>query len=197
MKTRLLQLITIACMSTLLVAGSAIQVKAQHVVQLSGVITLQDSTAAVAGVAVYVPFTSRGTHTNQNGFFSLPVLPGDSIVVAALGYEKQYLRIPDSFRNQSYSTSITLRPASIELPTVDVMPWATERDLRIAIAKVKLPKKPNTEVDMEIVQKKIQRTYYPMDAVANQKHGLQQQNRQMQGRHMVPSDVKIFGVPIR
>ena len=197
MNSRLLQFITVACTSALLVAGSTLQVRAQHVVQLSGIITLQDSTVAAAGIAVYVPNTPRGTHTNNGGFFSLPVLPGDSVVIAALGYEKQYILVPKGIKNQSYSTTITLKPSSIALPTVDVMPWATERDFRMAVANVKLPREPTTEVDMEIVQKKIQRTHYPMDAGANQKHGLQQQNRQMQGRHMVPSDVKLLGVPIR
>lgn len=173
------------------------QVRAQHVVQLSGLITLEDSLADASGIAVYVPHTSRGTYTNAAGFFSLPVLPGDSVVVAAMGYERQYILIPKNFNSQRYSTTIRLKQGSIALPTVDVIPWATERDLRMAVARLKLPKEANTEVDMATVQKKIQRTHYPMDAGANQKHGLQQQNRQMQGRYMAPSDVKLLSIPIR
>ncbi|WP_299825500.1 carboxypeptidase-like regulatory domain-containing protein [uncultured Pontibacter sp.] len=198
MKRYNLQLIILTSIAFILVLGAQQQAQAQHVVQLSGLITYEDSLAeAAAGIAVFVPHTSRGTHTTQSGFFSLPVLPGDSVVIAALGYEKQYIRIPDGFKSYSYATTIKLKPSSVALPTVDVMPWATERDLRMAVAKVKLPKQATPEVDMEVVHKKIQRTHYPMDAAANQKHGLQQQNRQMQGRYMVPSDVKLFGIPIR
>ena len=192
MKTNRLPVILITC--TILILATSAQ--AQHVVQLSGLVTLQDSSAAV-GVGIYVPHTSRGTYTNQDGFFSLPVLPGDSVVIAALGYEKQYILIPKDFKNQSYTSAIALTPTSIALPTVDVMPWATERDLRMAVARVKLPKQVTNEVNLELIIRKAERTAYPMDAGANAKHGLQQQNRQMQGRHMVPSDVKLLSIPIR
>ena len=49
-------------------------------VQLSGLVLGEDSTSALPGVNVYVPTIGRGTVTNQYGYFSMPVLPGDSVL---------------------------------------------------------------------------------------------------------------------
>lgn len=172
------------------------QEQKQVVVQLSGMVAAGDSAAGLAGVAVFVPQTTRGTYTNPKGFFSLPVLPGDSVVVAALGYQKQYLLIPDNFTGNSYSTLLQLLESPTELPTVDVMPWATERELREAVSKVNLPKEPKPEVDLGPLEEKDLTKMRAMDGEANAKYGLQQTMRQQQRRYMVPSDVNLLGIPI-
>ncbi len=183
-------------MLAILWTGCRQEAKAQQVVQLSGLVTSGDSVTAAAGVAVFVPHTSRGTQTNKSGFFSLPVLPGDSVVIAALGYERHYILIPKDFTTQSYSATIVLQQSSIALPTVDVMPWATERDLKVAISKVKLPKEAKQEVDLQVAKSDISRTGYAMDAKSVGKYVQQQQHRQMQSRYMVPPDIKLASIPI-
>ncbi|CAA9281260.1 MAG: hypothetical protein AVDCRST_MAG95-3325, partial [uncultured Adhaeribacter sp.] len=55
------------------------------VVQFSGIVASGDSLYGVPGVTVYVPKAGRGTATNEYGYFSMPVLAGDSVVVRALG----------------------------------------------------------------------------------------------------------------
>ncbi|WP_299755523.1 carboxypeptidase-like regulatory domain-containing protein [uncultured Pontibacter sp.] len=172
------------------------QEQKQVVVQLSGMVVAGDSAAGLTGVAVFVPQTTRGTYTNPKGFFSLPVLPGDSVVVAALGYQKQYLLIPDNFTGNSYSTLLQLLESPMELPTVNVMPWATERELREAVSKVNLPKEPKPEVDLGPLEEKDLTKMRAMDGEANAKYGLQQTMRQQQRRYMVPSDVNLLGIPI-
>lgn len=102
----------------------------QQVVQLSGLITSEDSLRDMSGVTVYVPNTAREVFTVQNGFFSLPVLRGDSVVISMLGYQKQYLLIPKGYKSNSYTAHILLQEGLTELPTVDVMPWATEREFK-------------------------------------------------------------------
>lgn len=168
----------------------------QQVVQLSGMVLDEEGTTGMAGVAVFVPQTNRGTNTNSKGFFSLPVLPGDSVVVAALGYQRQYFLIPHTFSGTSYSTLIYLLESTTALPTVNVMPWATERELREAISKVKLPEEPKPEVDLGPLEQKDLTKMAAMDAETNAKYGLQQAGQQQQRRYMVPSDVKVFGIGI-
>ena len=60
---------------------------APKVIQFTGVIFANDSASVVPGVHVYVPKGGRGTTTNPYGFFSMPVLEGDSIIVSAIGFE--------------------------------------------------------------------------------------------------------------
>ena len=54
----------------------------RRVIQLSGIVLGEDSVSGLPGVHVYVPKAGRGTSTNVTGFFSMPVLPGDSVVIA-------------------------------------------------------------------------------------------------------------------
>lgn len=161
-------------------------------------VTATDRITALAGVVVYVPGSQRGTVTNQEGFFSLPVLAGDSVVIAALGFQKKFVLIPGGFSNHSYSANVALTESLHELPTVDVMPWATERDLREAIKNVKLPaQQAAEESDIEMLIKKYGTPAYPMDGTKNAGYGIQQQMRQQQGRYFVPSDVKFLSLPLR
>ncbi|MDH4058678.1 MAG: carboxypeptidase-like regulatory domain-containing protein, partial [Cyclobacteriaceae bacterium] len=75
----------------ILVGLSSIPVFSQsqrRIIQLSGVILGQDGRKEVyqlPGVHVYVPKAGRGTTTNSLGFFSMPVLAGDSIIVSSIG----------------------------------------------------------------------------------------------------------------
>ena len=77
----------------LVIIGSAVSASAQYqrrVVQLSGVVIGMDSSRAIPGVHVYVPKAGRGCVTNNAGFFSMPVLTGDSVVISAVGFVRQH-----------------------------------------------------------------------------------------------------------
>ena len=63
----------------------------QKIIQLSGVVVGQDSISGVGGVHIYVPKAGRGTTSNPYGYFAMPVLANDSIIVSAIGYQKKIL----------------------------------------------------------------------------------------------------------
>jgi hypothetical protein len=86
---------------TITVFGMAQSVFAQQkrVIQLSGVVLGQDerdSVMTLPGVHVYVPKAGRGQTTNNVGFFSMPVLVGDEIVISYVGFERQNFVVPES-----------------------------------------------------------------------------------------------------
>jgi hypothetical protein len=64
-----------------------------RVIQFTGVVLDQDS-ASIPGVHIYTPVFGRGTSTNQYGFFSMPALEGDSLVISAVGFKKATYIIP-------------------------------------------------------------------------------------------------------
>ena len=147
---------------------------------------------------MYVPGTTRGTYTRQSGFFSLPVLSGDSVVIGALGYQKQYVKIPARTGN-AYTVEIVLKEQATTLPTVDVMPWATENDLKQAILRTRLPEEPGQQVLVippPVAYKSILQMP-AMDASANFRYGQQQLQQGRESRYRAPDVVRIFGVPIR
>ncbi|WP_230407166.1 carboxypeptidase-like regulatory domain-containing protein [Pontibacter cellulosilyticus] len=168
----------------------------QRVVQLSGFVAVGDSLYGVAGVSVYVPGTSRGTQSNEFGFFSVPVVAGDSVLFSALGYKRQYLIIPKTYSSDSYSIIMQMQEDPTELPTVDVFPWPTERDFKEAVAKVKLPDEGRAmamrNLDPERLEELFKTT--PMDGGANFRFWQQQQLQQQQNRVMYPT-ISPFAIP--
>jgi hypothetical protein len=170
-----------------------------QVVQLSGVVLAGDSLTALEGVAVYVPGTTRGTHTRKSGYFSLPVVMGDMVVFAALGHEKLYLTVPTNTRGSDMTIRITLKKKENRLPTVEVMPWATENDLKHAVLRTKLPEEPTERlptIPPPVVYKSL--TDMPaMDSDANFKYGLQQQEQLRDARIRVPDIFKVSSRPIK
>lgn len=110
----------------------------KRIIQFSGVIVGEDSTSGVGGVHVYVPKAGRGTISNNYGYFSMPALAGDSVVISAVGYAKQHFVIPDR-EKQSYTVIIELESDTLYLPEVEIMPYPNERIFKEAVLAFELP----------------------------------------------------------
>lgn len=110
----------------------------KRVIQLSGVVIGTDSSRAVPGVHVYVPKAGRGAVTNAAGFFSMPVLVGDSVVISAVGYVRQHYIVPNH-----YSDFLTLIIEMVEdvtfLNQVTITPFPTEEVFKQAVLALNIP----------------------------------------------------------
>jgi hypothetical protein len=105
----------------------------KKVIQLSGIILNSDSTDAVPGVNIYVPKKGRGTSSGRFGYFSMPVLEGDSIVFTFIGLKKQSFKVPDKVENDRISLILTMEVDEIALAEIEVMPYPTEEEFKKAI----------------------------------------------------------------
>ncbi len=114
-----------------------------EVVQFSGVVVTIDSTDGIPGVHIYVPKGGRGTTTNPYGYFSFPVLEGDSIVVRAVGYKLKSLIIPD-LDHDNYTIVVPMADDTTYLENVDIMPFPNEEMFKEAI----LAMRPGDEQNM-------------------------------------------------
>lgn len=161
----------------------------KRVVQLSGFVTVGDSLYGVSSVSVYVPGTSRGVQTNRYGFFSLPVLTGDTVVFTALGYKKETLVIPKTYPSESYSIIMQMQEDAIQLAEIKVIPWATERDFKEAVMALKLPDEGRSAASRNLDPERLQElfTVIPMDGNANSKVFNQHQQIQQQNRYLLPT----------
>lgn len=119
-------------------SGEALAQGRPNVIQLSGLVLGEDSTSALVGANVYVPTAGRGTSTNQYGYFSLPVLPGDSVVFSTVGYKRQYYLVPEN-QKESLTVIVELDTDTTFLPAVEVFPYPTEEIFKEAILALKLP----------------------------------------------------------
>jgi hypothetical protein len=105
----------------------------KKVIQLSGIILNADSTDAVPGVNIYVPKKGRGTSSGRFGYFSMPVLEGDSVVFTFIGLKKQTFKVPDKVDNDRISLILTMQIDEIALAEIAVMPYPTEEEFKKAV----------------------------------------------------------------
>ena len=111
------------------------------IVQLSGIIVNEDS-VGLAGAHIYVPAAGRGSSTNIYGYFSLPVLAYDSVLISFVGYEKQHYIVPDD-QGDAITIVIKLVPDPTELETIEVFPFPSEEMFKEAVLALKLPEEKN------------------------------------------------------
>jgi hypothetical protein len=110
----------------------------KRVIQLSGIILDQDSVVALPGVHVYVPKAGRGTSTNGSGFFSMPVLVGDSVVISSIGYQRQHYIVPN--HNSDFLTVIVEMVEDVTyLREITITPFPTEEVFKQAVLALNIP----------------------------------------------------------
>lgn len=147
----------------------------KRVIQLSGVIIASDSTSGpIPGVHIYVPKAGRGTSSNRTGFFSMPVLVGDSVVISAVGFVRQSLIVPNY-----HSDFMTLVVEMVEdityLKEVTIMPFPTEEVFKQAVLALNVPFDNGIDprqMNAELMALMLQTT--PMDANQNYRYYMDQ-----------------------
>lgn len=158
-------------------SGEALAQGRPNVIQLSGLVLGEDSTSALAGANVYVPTAGRGTSTNQYGYFSLPVLPGDSVVFSTVGYKRQYYLVPEN-QKESLTVIVELDTDTTFLPAVEVFPYPTEEIFKEAILALKLPNEEQyANMRENLAEDLLARMFeaMPMDGSMNHRYFMNQQ----------------------
>ena len=174
-KGMLLVISVLMLMFGAIMPGNAQQKK--RVIQLSGVVLEEDSVsgAPVPGVHIYVPKAGRGTTTNGMGFFSMPVLEGDEVIISAVGYDRQNVTVAADW--PEYQTIIiTLTQDTTFLPEVVIFPFPTEEVFKQAVLAMNMPLN-NDGIDKrnfneELLALMVKTT--PMDGYQNQRYYLDQ-----------------------
>ena len=139
------------------------------IIQFSGVVVQPDSSGGVQGAHVYVPKAGRGTTTDQFGYFSLPVLANDSVVISCVGYRKFNYIIPSN-KGDHITMIVTLKQDTTYLPEIDIFPYPTEELLKEAILAMKLPNQTERDAIGANLDPKVLEQMYksiPMDAAMN------------------------------
>lgn len=111
---------------------SATQAQVQPYIQLSGIITDNQSGMATPYASVTVPSEMRGVSASEIGFFTIVVKPSDTLQFSALGYKPKTYVVPDSVTNDLVSIAVSLSRDTLELDPFVVYPWPSPEDFREA-----------------------------------------------------------------
>jgi hypothetical protein len=144
----------------------------KRVIQLSGVV-IDTIEGPVPGVHIYVPKAGRGTTSNRVGFFSMPVLVGDSIVVSSVGYQRRHVIIPPDA--EEYTTIVVYMVQDVTyLDEIVIVPYPTEEVFKEAVLALNLPADKIDEKNMNAELLALMLKTTPMSGPQNQKYYLDQ-----------------------
>ncbi len=162
----------------LLSSGSVLaQDNKKDVIQFSGVVTTQDTISSIMGAHVYVPKRGWGKSTNYNGYFSFPVLEGDSVVISVVGFQKQSVIIP-TLDDDSNTIIIAMVSDTTYLPELEISPFPTEEMFKEAVLAYRLPNQgdlDNMDANLNSMTLLEMARVTPMDGSMNHRYFTQQQ----------------------
>jgi hypothetical protein len=159
-------------MAFLSIAPDTFAQQPKRVIQLSGV-TMDTVAGPVPFVNIYVPAAGRGVKTNSVGFFSLPVLAGDSVVISSVGYQRQYYVVP--YDAPEYQTIFVSMVQDVTyLKEVEILPYPTEEVFKEAVLALNLPADQIDERNLNAELLALMLKTTPMDGPLNQRYSLNQ-----------------------
>jgi len=149
----------------------------RRIIQLSGIILGEDSVSGLPGVHVYVPKAGRGTSTNITGFFSMPVLGGDSIVISSVGYLRQSYIVPTDLNEDFLTIVVEMTTDNTFLREVTILPFPTEEVFKQAVLALNVPMDNGIDrrnLNSELMALMMRTT--PMDGNLNYRYYMDQYN---------------------
>ncbi|MFM7618251.1 MAG: hypothetical protein ACKO5Y_00270, partial [Bacteroidota bacterium] len=115
------------------------QVNLPKVVQVTGVVLISDSLYPASFVSIYRSRDKRGTYSNKEGYFTLPVIAGDTLLFTCAGLEDSYFIIPKETADDKLSMVQIMNVSPFELPTAYILPYPAKNRLRAEILALDLP----------------------------------------------------------
>jgi len=83
---------------------------------------------------VYIDGTTRGTVSDFDGFFSIPVRRTETIVFKYLGFADVTIRIPDTLQENKYFSMIMMAEDTINFDPIVILPWPSKEHFDIEFA---------------------------------------------------------------
>jgi hypothetical protein len=110
-----------------------------RVIQVSGVVMVSDSLFPAPYVSVVRARDHRGTYTDRDGYFTLPVIAGDTLEFVCTGLVPSFFVIPGASRDFHLSMVQVMDMDSVTLPTVYILPYPAPHRLKKELLALDLP----------------------------------------------------------
>lgn len=94
-----------------------------EVVQVSGLVVTGDSLMPLPFTTVYRVRDSRGTMTDPQGFFSIPILEGDTLRFSSTGYITREVVVPSGGERNRISLVQPMSRDTIMINNAYIYPW--------------------------------------------------------------------------
>jgi hypothetical protein len=111
----------------------------KRILQVSGVVVATDSLIPVPYATVFRSSDNRGTFSDHTGYFTLPVVAGDTLNFIFLGLKRSTYVVPAHVEQAHLSMVQWMEPEDVMLPTVNVLPYPSPARLRAEVLALDFP----------------------------------------------------------
>jgi len=80
---------------------------------------------------IYLKNRSRGTYSDNQGYFTIVVEEGDTVLFSTIGYKTAEFIIPDTLEEDRYSIVQLMTRDTFNLPETVVFPWPSREHFKI------------------------------------------------------------------
>ncbi|MBS1681958.1 MAG: carboxypeptidase-like regulatory domain-containing protein [Bacteroidetes bacterium] len=156
-----------------LFAADNVAAQSKRVIQLSGIVT-DTAGLSIPGVHFYVPKAGRGTSSLGNGFFSMPLLVGDTVQISCVGYKRQTYVVPADAKE--FTSILVEMHTNVEYLKEVVITMPTEELFKEAVLALNVPLDDTgidpKQLNAELLALMVRTT--PMDGNANYRYYMDQ-----------------------
>lgn len=157
-------------------------------VELHGVVVSNDSLVQLLpNVQILVRSRGQMTTTNNDGFFTLVAMPGDTVLFQHIGFKLEKFWVPDTLHQMQYLARITLEWDTELLDPVIVYPWPSRENFKEEFLAMEIETTAldiaNRNLAVEELKARAQAMGYDASEMADQVIKLQNQQLYNQGRY--------------
>ena len=156
--------------------------------RLSGTVIDIDTKKPMPYAHVVLPSAGVGTTTDEEGKFSIIVMPADSLVFSFVSHRTIYYKVPAE-KIEDYNVYVGMSEQPQMLSPVEVFPYPTERDFKEAFLKRELESKELKEIKKrlspETIEKLAMRTQ--ADGGTAAQYNMRAQELQINNQYMFPT----------
>ena len=147
-----------------------------ELVQFTGIILTPDSLKAVPNVNIRIKGTNSGAISNDEGFFSLVALKGDTLLFTAVGVKPERYIVPKNLSGKKYTMIQTMSEDTIYLTEAIVKPYISRELFQHYFVTLELPEDGMTinSLDPETIRQYA--ALMAMDGSENQKYAMRQES---------------------
>ncbi|MCB0794022.1 MAG: hypothetical protein KDB88_04725 [Flavobacteriales bacterium] len=109
---------------------------AQGTVTINGRVISDHHESAFYDLMIVNKRTRSGTFGNADGTFSVKALQTDTLLLGAIGHMTVSITMTDSVPRDSYRIEVVLRPITVQLRSVEVLPERTLKEIHKEIASL-------------------------------------------------------------
>jgi hypothetical protein len=149
--------------------------KRENLIQFTGIILTPDSLIGVPNVNIRIAGTRQGTNSNDQGFFSLVAVKGDTIHFSAVGYKSEKYVVPSSLPDKKYSMIQTMSQDTIYLNEVYIKPYISKELFQHYFVTLEIPEGQGQLESMDPETLRQMASVMKMDGAENSKYYIRQE----------------------